>query len=361
MSNTTLQQEPKSTGVVADWRSERLVQALRRCGAWFARVPASVWRFLVKLALVLWLAYTLAQVVWLLVPAPDTPQARVAPNALEADRGDATGERVDIAQLTSLEIFGRVAEGDEAEALADSGEGLGDTSGIEDEAVDTELKLVLRGIMGSNEEAAARAIIADGSDQAIYAPGDELPVRGDVTLEKVLPLRVILNNSGRYESLWLYSDNDLGSSLAASRPVPDTPSRSWEGDDSEDVAESPEPQDDRQTEEDTEEPVEEQELEEAADEVADRMGSQSLSDVVSMSIHREDGQIVGYKIRPGRNRDLFDSLGLETGDVVKAVNGVELSSPQRVMEIYRDMGGASSASLLIERGGQELSVDIELE
>lgn len=360
MSNTTLQQEPKSTGVVADWRSERLVQALRRCGAWFARVPASVWRFLVKLALVIWLAYTLAQVVWLLVPAPETPQARVAPNALEADRGDATGERVDIAQLASLEIFGRVAEGGEPEEFAGSGDAPGG-SGIEDEAVDTELKLVLRGIMGSNEEAAARAIIADGSDQAIYAPGDELPVRGSVTLEKVLPLRVILNNSGRYESLWLYSDNDLGSSLAASRPVPDTPSRSWEGDDSEDMAESPEPQDDMRAEEDTEEPVEEQELEEAADEVADRMGSQSLSDVVSMSIHREDGQIVGYKIRPGRNQAMFDSLGLEAGDVVKAVNGVELSSPQRVMEIYRDMGDASSASLLIERGGQELSVDIELE
>lgn len=360
MSNTTLQQEPKSTGVVPDWRSERLVQALRRCGAWFARVPASVWRFLVKLALVVWLAYTLAQLVWLLVPAPDTPQARVAPNALEADRGDATGERVDIAQLTSLEIFGRVAEGDEPEEFAESDEAVGG-SGIEDEAVDTELELVLRGIMGSSEEAAARAIIADGSDQALYAPGDELPVRGDVTLEKVLPLRVILNNSGRYESLWLYSDNDLGGSLASSQPVPDTPSRSWEGDDNEGMDESPEPQDDSQSEDDTDEPVEEQELEEAADEVADRMGSQSLSDVVSMSIHREDGQIVGYKIRPGRNRDMFDSLGLEAGDVVKAVNGVELSSPQRVMEIYRDMGDASSASLMIERGGQELSVDIELE
>jgi len=91
------------------------------------------------------------------------------------------------------------------------------------------------------------------------------------------------------------------------------------------------------------------------------MGGQSLSDVVSMSIHREGGQIVGYRIRPGRDQAMFDSLGLESGDIVKAVNGVELSSPQRVMEIYRDMGDAQSASLLIERGGQELSVDIDLQ
>ena len=91
------------------------------------------------------------------------------------------------------------------------------------------------------------------------------------------------------------------------------------------------------------------------------MGSQSLSDVVSMSIHRENGQIVGYKIRPGRDRQLFDSLGLQADDVVKAVNGVELTSPQRVMEIYREMGDARSASLLIDRDGQEVSIDIELE
>src|SRR5690625_5475378 len=49
--------------------------------------------------------------------------------------------------------------------------------------------------------------------------------------------------------------------------------------------------------------------------------SRSLSDVVSMSIHRENGQIAGYQIRPGRDSAMFDALGLEAGDIVKAVNG----------------------------------------
>lgn len=337
-----------------DWRGERLAQWARQGSAWLSRIPAGFWRFCIKFLIVLWLAHTLANLVWVLVPAPDVPDARVAPNAVSNDGGDSGGRTVDIARLSGLTIFGEAAEGDAPEELAEAT----DTGGpaIEDQAVDTDLNLVLRGVMGSNDEKAARAIIAEGSSQAIYAPGDELPVPGNVTLEKVLPLRVILNNAGRYESLWLYSDDDWASDLASSQPVPDSPGRSWEGDD-EMVNDSPSPEpagDDagaRQRED----------LDEAAEDVAQRVGSQSLSDVVSMSIHRENGQIVGYRIRPGRDRALFDSLGLEANDVVKAVNGVELTSPQRVMEIYREMGDARSASLLIERGGQELTIDIELE
>ncbi|ROQ21620.1 type II secretion system protein C (GspC) [Marinimicrobium koreense] len=353
MSNTERQHNP-SASAGTDWRSERLAEWLRQGGVWLARVPSGVWRFGAKFLIVLWLSYTLAQLLWVLIPAPEIPKAQVAPNAVTSERSGGSARAVDIAALASLNIFGEASADEEPGAL--DGEAAGPASGpsIEDQAVDTDLKLVLRGVMGSNDETAARAIIADGKDQAIYAPGDELPVRGSVTLEKVLPLRVILNNAGRYESLWLYTDDDWSSSLAASQPVPDTPGRSWEGDE-EPVYDTP-----AETPGNTGEAPQE-ELEDAADEVAARVGSQSLSDVVSMSIHRENGQIVGYKIRPGRDRQLFDSLGLQADDVVKAVNGVELTSPQRVMEIYREMGDARSASLLIDRDGQEVSIDIELE
>ncbi len=359
MSNTEIQHNPSAP---AGWHSERLTGWLRQAGVWLGRVPSDVWRFCAKLLIVLWLSYTLAQLVWVLVPAPDVPRAQVAPNAVISERSGGSARAVDIAELASLNIFGEASAGEEPEALdGETAEPSGGPS-IEDQAVDTELKLVLRGVMGSNDETAARAIIADGKDQALYAPGDELPVRGDVRLEKVLPLRVILNNAGRYESLWLYTDDDWSSNLAASRPVPDTPSRSWEGDE-DPVYDTPAENPDEASEEGSgvADDSASEEASEAAEEVAERLGSQSLSDVVSMSIHRENGQIVGYKIRPGRDRQMFDSLGLQADDVVKAVNGVELTSPQRVMEIYREMGDARSASLLIDRDGQEVSIDIELE
>lgn len=333
---------------------ERLEVWFSRCLTQLKRVPLAAWQLLVKVLLLVWLAHTLAQVLWLWVPEPELPEARLAPNALTSEPGGAGRPSVDIAALSSLQVFGRVDQ----EALPDEvGAPAQETAGIEDEAVDTELSLVLRGVIGSNQDEAARAIIADGSTQQIYAPGDELPVRGKVTLEKILPLRVILSNNGRYESLWLYSDEKLRQGLAVQPPLDDRPGRSWEG--PEEAGSDPEAG--AETESDPEQRPDEAALEEASEQLGQRVGSQSLSDVVSMSIHREEGKIVGYRIRPGRDRSLFDSLGLETGDLVKAVNGSELSSPQRVMEIYRELGNARSASLLIERDGQELTIDIDLQ
>lgn len=337
---------------VPDMRAQRLNQLARRGMDIFKKVPPAAWRFLAALLLVLWLGHSLARLFWLVMPEPEVSEAQVAANALISDRSSGGGGRVDIAALKQIQVFGRL---DEA-ALANQGsQAPVSDPGIEDEAVDTQLRLTLQGIVDSNEEGGGRAIIASGSRQAIYGPGDELPEGQNVTLEKVLPLRVILNNNGRYESLWLYQEGEFSSSRRTSGPVPDTPSRSWEGDESE-LTDTPIP------EEAVDEPDYEPEAR-AEVEAEDRVQqvSQSLSDVVSMSIHRENGQIVGYKIRPGRDSAMFDSLGLETGDVVKAVNGTELTSPQKVMELYRNMGDARSASLLIERNGQELSVDIDLE
>lgn len=331
---------------------QRLEVWFSRCLTQLKRVPLTVWQLLVKVLLLVWLAHTLAQLLWLLMPEPELPKARLAPNALVSEPGTESRPNVDIAALSELQVFGRV---DQSDLPGDAQAPLQETAGIEDEAVDTELSLVLRGVIGSNQEESARAIIADGSEQQIYSPGDELPVRGNVTLEKILPLRVILNNNGRYESLWLYSDENLRQGLAVQPPLDDRPGRSWEG--PEDTGTDPQ----SAPEEGHESVPEDEVLEDASEQIGQRVGSQSLSDVVSMSIHREEGQIVGYRIRPGRDRSLFDSLGLESGDLVKAVNGAELSSPQRVMEIYRDLGDASSASLLIERDGQEITIDIDLQ
>src|SRR5690606_26946633 len=88
--------------------------------------------------------------------------------------------------------------------------------------------------------------------------------------------------------------------------------------------------------------------------------TKTLADVVAMSIYREGGQVVGYKIRPGRNAELFDALGLQADDIVTAVNGVPLSAPGKVMEIYKSMGSATSANLEIRRGGSTVNLDVML-
>jgi general secretion pathway protein C len=89
--------------------------------------------------------------------------------------------------------------------------------------------------------------------------------------------------------------------------------------------------------------------------------SRNLSDVVAMSIYREGGQVVGYKIRPGRDAEKFKTLGLQTDDIVTAVNGMPLTNPAKIMEVYKSMGNTTSASLEIKRGGSVMTVDVVLQ
>jgi general secretion pathway protein C len=89
--------------------------------------------------------------------------------------------------------------------------------------------------------------------------------------------------------------------------------------------------------------------------------ARTLSDVIAMSIQRENGHIVGYKIRPGRDAEKFKSFGLQPDDVVTAINGMPLTDPGKIMEVYKNMGTTSSASLEIKRGGSVITVDVVLQ
>lgn len=336
-----------SPRMALDQRAVRLEQMLDRGVQLFARVPLQTWKFLVTLLLVLWISHSLARLFWLVVPAPVIPPAAVALTAPAAS-GSVNAQSVDIQALRELQIFGQAQQVSSAEPVA--------PPPIETETVDTQLNLVLMGVIASSDESAGRAIIAAGGQQEVYAPGAALPVGNGVTLAKVMDLRVILNNNGRFESLWLYQEGAADARrrppAASYTPPANAISRSWSDDGEQQVME-PEQQ-----------PIYVDRSPDAiagpeADPAAEI--SSNISDVVAMSIHREGGQIVGYKIRPGRNAEQFNALGLQADDIVTAVNGVPLNNPGKIMEIYKNMSNATSASLEIRRGGSVLSVDVVLQ
>jgi general secretion pathway protein C len=325
-------------------RTAQLEQQLRRSVALLERIPLQRWQWLVIFLLVVWLSYSLARLVWLVIPNPQIPPASVM---LVAGDNAAMGaaDTVNIAQLKGLTPFGDREVQDEA-PVAESQPG---TSGIEDDAADTQLNLILRGVLGSTDEKAGRAIIVAGDRADVYAVGDTLPVGNNVTLAKVLDVRVIINNNGTFESLWLFKD-DPNAPKIESFAAPDlrTNPRGY--------ADPPFQQ---------EPPV----YVDRSQGDSPRFGpdlpdtdavARSLADVVAMSIYRENGQVIGYKIRPGRNAELFNSLGLQTDDIVTAVNGVALSNPGKIMEIYKSMGNTTSANLEIRRGGSTVNLDVML-
>lgn len=306
------------------------VQPLQR---WLSRVPLSVWQTLARAVLVFWLAYVLAQVVWMLIPTPRIPVASINSLAITATPQSSSDKpNVDINQLKQLTPFGNPA----AEAVKVQ------TLNPEQEAVDTQLNLQLSGLVYASDEKVARAVIVSNSRQQVYAVGDPIADTNNATLAKILPDRVIINNNGKMEALWLFKDDPYAPKI--SQPyVANTPYNNTYNEQppvyTTDVIQTATPSVDQN-------PVV-------------QMGT-TLSDVVAMSIERKEGQIIGYKIRPGRNAELFNNLGLQTDDVVTAVNGMPLNNPGKIMEIYRSMGSATSANLQIVRNGSTVNLDISL-
>lgn len=347
MQNLTLQ-EPGTSG------GDRLSSVGRRLSQALSRVPLRRWQQLAMLLIVLWLAHTLAQLFWVVSPQPEIPAAQISADQLAEGDNSASRRDADIDALRALTVFG--TRDAPADAVATEQQQPLEPQ-IEDQAVDTKLSLVLQGVINSSDMASARAIIADAKAQAIYGPGDEIENMRGVKVAKVLDLRVILDNKGQYESLWLYKDDPNSQRMTRryNPPPVDTPSRSWEGDpeamnEGSDAANGP-------LQQDTPQPAEEAAPEEAS---IEQIG-QNLSDVVAFNIHRENGEIKGYRVRPGRNPAAFDAVGLQSGDVVTAVNGTPLDNPGRIMEIYRNLGQATSASLEVERNGEVVTIDVELE
>ncbi|HSC67284.1 MAG TPA: type II secretion system protein GspC [Cellvibrio sp.] len=334
-------------------RTAQLEVQLSRLFALLNQVSLQRWQWLVMLLLVIWLSHSLARLFWLVVPSPTIPPATLNLVVASAQgSGEGATESVNISQIKTLAPFGDSAPvaAQPVEAAAPA------TQSIENGAADTQLNLILRGIIGSNKEKSGRAIIASGERADVYAVGDALPVGSNVTLAKVLDGRVIINNNGSFESLWLFKEDPNAPKLTTSvgeaggqassefatpggyaqPPYQQQPPLYT---DKAPMADSPRP---------------------AAADPAVTAAVKTLADVVAMSIYREGGQVVGYKIRPGRNPEMFNSLGLQTDDIVTAVNGVPLSSPGKIMEIYKSMGSATSANLEIRRGGSTVNLDVML-
>lgn len=343
-----------TSGVVASGIAQNTLQRLEHIVGTFRKIPVSAWRRICLVGLALWLSYSFAQLFWLVVPAPDIPEPPLSlptNTAFAEQSAAASGAGVDIDALKNLALFGEGAAPQEPTVAR--------LPGIEQEAVETSLRLTLHGAVPSSNPQQAKAIIGDGGKQAGFKPGEELSIgpRG-VKLAKVMVDRVILDNNGRYETLWLYGKQNSAGGAAqrtarvapASRPASAPASR-------------PEPQQARGEAEDSERArefvgalVPEEDQQGPTDEQV-RM----VTDVMNVSMYREGGQLIGFRIRPKGDRELFEQLGLQPNDIVTAVNNVGLDDTSRAMEVYRSLGQESRATLEILRDGTTITVDVALD
>lgn len=73
------------------------------------------------------------------------------------------------------------------------------------------------------------------------------------------------------------------------------------------------------------------------------------------------GQIDGFRILDMQPGSIYENLGLQVGDVLKSVNGDDLTSPAKAMELFHQLKSENQISLDIERGGRTETFNYSIE
>jgi len=83
-----------------------------------------------------------------------------------------------------------------------------------------------------------------------------------------------------------------------------------------------------------------------------------LTDVIRPTPYRVQGEQVGFRVYPGRDRRQFAALGLRPGDIIKDIDGQTLSDASEAMRIFQSLGTAEQVTVTIERNGATESLTL---
>ena len=272
--------------------------------------------FWVSLVLVIAIAYYAARLVWLLVPGQE--QAAWSPppfTGIPATAGKTGGDPSAYAAVVDAHLFGQPsATPDPSAANAQN-------------APETQLNLELRGAVAAEDERFAHAIIADGSGtEKVYFLTDTVP--GGAVLQQVQPDRVILSRGGVLEALLLPKDtaSDGFPNSTAPRRNAQPLARRNQAPSMQDVV---------------------------------AQNASGITEIIRPQPYMPNGELKGYRIYPGRNRDQFVGLGLQPGDLVTEINGMALNNPAQAMEMFRALADTTQVTLTIERDGQAQTLTLD--
>ena len=269
----------------------------------------------INLLLIVWIASILASLTWDLL----SPDAAIEPVEAVADAAavQVNPDRQLISQMPGWHLMG-VARQSSAPVQASTPV----------TAPETKLKLILRGVLASNDPDNARAIIADPRGKELqYGLGDTLP--GNAELSEVHPDRIILKRNGRFETLRL-PKTEKGSTRVASRSV--SARRSTQS-----------PQ---------------QRLTNVRQQLRQSPGN--LSNLIRATPKRgQGGKTVGYVLSPGRDPDLFAQVGLQSGDVAIQINDIKLDNPSNSARALKSMQSGESVTVTVLRNEQEEVLSLE--
>ncbi|ALX95867.1 hypothetical protein AV650_21010 [Serratia fonticola] len=170
------------------------------------------------------------------------------------------------------------------------------------------LKLNLTGIVASPSPERSIAIIAKDSKQFSLGVGEKVPGY-DARIASIFADRIVIAYQGNYESLLLFSEQP-------------------------EAAKS-----DKKT---------------SASQLKAQLQKQpqSILNYLNISPVMVDDKLIGYRLNPGKQGELFRKVGLQENDLAIALNGLDLRDTQQAQQALKQLSELSELNLTVERGGQ---------
>jgi general secretion pathway protein C len=73
-----------------------------------------------------------------------------------------------------------------------------------------------------------------------------------------------------------------------------------------------------------------------------------------------DGKAAGFRLYSVRPDGPFALIGMQNGDVISSINGLEITSPEKALEVYAKLKSASHLSLGLERNGAKVAKEYSI-
>lgn len=293
--------------------------------------------------LLIYIASILANLSYLVIPGSQTAgNGNIgAPNRAAQGQAKSQQGSVNISALTSLNVFGSYVKPEDAPKV--------EQPVVQTEDIpETNLNLTLAATVAENNNSGlGTAIIQSGNAQSTYGVDDKIDGTTAI-VKQVFTDRVIIQNGMRRETLML--DGVEYDRMNVARPIddpnevkslnqPKDPDRYTDDEKSDGDQKDDRRNDKRLTER----------LSEKKRDISEN--PMKLYDLIRFSPVRNDGELAGYRLNPGKDPDLFKQAGFRPDDLAVEVNGTPLNDMKAAMQILREFREMTEANIVVERDG----------
>ncbi|MGL4473097.1 MAG: type II secretion system protein GspC [Shewanella sp.] len=271
------------------------------------------------------IAYISAQLSWKLMP---TQEQVILWQPQPVSTASAQSQH-DISALEQLNLFGQLNAKAEKPKVVETAKVI--------DAPKTNLSIQLTGVVASTELQNGLAVIESRGNQDTYSIGDKIDGTS-ASLKEVYADRIIITNGGRYETLML---DGLSYTPASNASLPvatkrQTPIKQDKSNDAQLASE----------------------LKATRDDVLANPGK--ITDYIAISPVRKNDELMGYRLNPGKDPQLFTSAGFQGNDLAKTINGFDLTDMTQSIELMAQLPELTNVSVMVERQGQLIEISFSL-